>query len=97
VAVTVTDVDEVVMIGVVVVVGGVVVVTVSVDVAGGALVVVGRPVPAEPIAFESADPTWPLPDPQLAAAKPTRVRATARSVQRTRRPIWSRAPRPTAR
>jgi hypothetical protein len=94
----VTEVDELVMIGVVVVTGGVVVVTVSVDVVGGVLVgsdgadagsegpPPDSPPPAEPAAFDRADPAWPLPDPQLAAAKPTRVRATARSVQRTRSP-----------
>lgn len=86
VVVRVTDVEEVVMVGVVpvvVVTGGVVVVTVSVGVLGGVLVV-GSPLPgsdgpppdsappAEPIAFERADPAWPLPDPQLAAARPTR-------------------------
>jgi hypothetical protein len=100
--VSVTDVELVVMIGVVVVTGGVVVVTggvvvvtVSVEVVGGALEV-GNPLPgsdgpppeAPPPAALSAlvsdDPACPLPDPQLAAAKPTTDSATARTTHSAR-------------
>jgi hypothetical protein len=96
--VSVTDVELVVMIGVVVVTGGVVVVTggvvvvtVSVEVVGGALDV-GNPLPgsdgpppeAALRALVSDDPACPLPDPQLAAAKPTTDSATARTTHSAR-------------